>query len=68
MQVMVRPTQAYRSTLRAVGVDLMRVRDDQGLYVCASLDLWWVGVRAELRAPKKEAEAPCAHGRSNAAI
>ena len=33
MQVMVRPTQAYRSTLRAVGVDLMRVWDDQGLYV-----------------------------------
>ena len=54
MQVMVRPTQAYRSTLRAVGVDLMRVRDDQGLYVCASVDLWWVGVRAELRAPRKE--------------
>ena len=50
----IRLSKAYRSTLRAVGVDLMRVRDDQGLYVCASVDLWWVGVRAELRAPKRE--------------
>lgn len=48
---MIRVSRAYRSTLRAVGWDVMRVKDESGTYWCSSVDLWWVGVRAEWRKP-----------------
>lgn len=47
---MVRLSRSYKSTLRAFGWDVMRVKDDTGVYWCASVDLWWVGIRAEYRA------------------